>query len=338
MKRALLFGLVIFLWAGQASAAEVTLRLHHFLQLTSAVPANGITPWIEKIEAESNGRIKIEQYPSMQLGGSPTALYGQARDGFVDIIWTVLGYTPGIFPTAEAFELPFIAGKAAPTSYAFHHYMVENGQKDLEGVHPLALHVHSPGVLHVKGKAVRKVADLKGKKLRGPTRVITHMLGAFGAIPVGMPVPAVPEALSKGVIDGAALPYEVTVPLKIAELTTGHTGFAEPPYLYTAAIGLLMNKERYDSLPPDLREIIDRNSGPELARIIGGVMDAADVEGIRLAEADDGEVIFLDNDAKREWQDAAAPVIDNWVSEMNSNNYDGEGLLAKAKEAIAKYQ
>ena len=97
---------------GSANAADVTLRFHQFLSLKADIPARGIEPWIKKIEEESNGRIKIEHYPSMQLGGAPPSLYGQARDGVVDIIWTVLGYTPGLFPTAEAFELPFMTGDA----------------------------------------------------------------------------------------------------------------------------------------------------------------------------------------------------------------------------------
>ena len=100
----------VALLTSAANAADVTLRFHQFLSLKADIPAQGIEPWIKKIEEESNGRIKIEHYPSMQLGGSPPSLYGQARDGVVDIIWTVLGYTPGLFPTVEAFELPFMTG------------------------------------------------------------------------------------------------------------------------------------------------------------------------------------------------------------------------------------
>ena len=106
-----------------ANSADVTLRFHQFLSLKADIPAHGITPWIKKIEEESNGRIKIEHYPSMQLGGSPPSLYGQARDGVVDIIWTVLGYTPGLFPTVEAFELPFMTGDAESSSVALQKYM-----------------------------------------------------------------------------------------------------------------------------------------------------------------------------------------------------------------------
>ncbi len=214
--------------ASAAMAQEVTLRLHQFLPLQAAIPANAIQPWIDKIEAESGGRIKIEHYPSMQLGGAPSALYGQAKDGVVDIIWTLMGYTPGRFPVSEAFELPFMTGSSDAPSRAFHEYMMENAIEEFADTRPLVFHTHGPGWIH-SSKPIANLEDVSGQKLRGPTRVITSLLGKLGATPIGMPVPAVPEALSKGVIDGTVLPFEVTVPLRVSELVANHTGFETNP-------------------------------------------------------------------------------------------------------------
>ena len=321
--------------ATTAQAADVTLRFHQFLSLKADIPARGIEPWIKKIEAESNGRIKIEHYPSMQLGGAPPSLYGQARDGVVDIIWTVLGYTPGLFPTAEAFELPFMTGKAESSSVAFQKYMEANGMGDFKDVHPLGFHTHGPGIMHVKGDAIKQISDLKGKKLRGPTRVITGMLEELGATAVGMPVPAVPESLSKGVIDGAVIPYEVSVPLKIAQLTDAHTGFEGDTGLYTATFGVIMNKAAYEAMPADLRAIIDRNSGVEMARLFGRAMDEADVNGLRIAKESGNDVVEISLANKQKWIAAVQPVIDGWISEMDSKGIDGAGLVAAARAAIA---
>ena len=149
--------------AVSAQAADVTLRFHQFLPIPAAIPGGAIEPWIAKIEAESGGRIEIEHYPSMQLGGAPPALYGQARDGVVDIVWTVLGYTPGLFPSAEAFELPFMTGNAEAGSVAFQKYMEANGMGDFKEVHPLGFHIHGPGIIHTKGGAVTSLDDMKGK-------------------------------------------------------------------------------------------------------------------------------------------------------------------------------
>ena len=318
-----------------ANAADVTLRFHQFLSLKADIPAHGITPWIKKIEEESNGRIKIEHYPSMQLGGSPPSLYGQARDGVVDIIWTVLGYTPGLFPTVEAFELPFMTGDAESSSVALQKYMEAYGMDDFKDVHPLGFHTHGPGIMHVKGDAIRQISDLKGKKLRGPTRVITGMLEELGATAIGMPVPAVPESLSKGVIDGAVIPYEVSVPLKIAELTDAHTGFEGDTGLYTATFGVIMNKAAYQNMPEDLRAILDRNSGVEMARLFGRAMDKADINGKRIAQEAGNDVVEISLADKAAWVTAVQPVIDGWIAEMDAKGLDGAGLVKAARAAIA---
>ena len=318
-----------------ANAADVTLRFHQFLSLKADIPAHGITPWIKKIEEESNGRIKIEHYPSMQLGGSPPSLYGQARDGVVDIIWTVLGYTPGLFPTVEAFELPFMTGDAESSSVALQKYMEAYGMDDFKDVHPLGFHTHGPGIMHVKGDAIRQISDLKGKKLRGPTRVITGMLEELGATAIGMPVPAVPESLSKGVIDGAVIPYEVSVPLKIAELTDAHTGFEGDTGLYTATFGVIMNKAAYQNMPEDLRAILDRNSGVEMARLFGRAMDKADINGKRIAQEAGNDVVEISLADKAKWVAAVQPVIDGWIAEMDAKGLDGAGLVNAARAAIA---
>jgi TRAP-type C4-dicarboxylate transport system substrate-binding protein len=317
-----------------AMAQEVTLRLHQLLPLKATIPAQAITPWIEKVEAESNGRIKIEHYPSMQLGGSPSALYGQAADGVVDIIWTVLGYTPGRFKKTEAFELPFMTGNAETASRAFHEYVEANGMDEFQDTHPIVFHVHGPGYFH-SNKPINKLSDLAGQKLRGPTRMITGMIAKLGATPIGMPVPAVPESISKGVIDGALIPWEVTLPLKMSELTKYHAGFATSPGLYAATFIMTMNKAKYDSLPDDLKKVIDDNSGPDAAALFGAAMDGGDKTGRGVSEKAGNVIVELD-DQRAEWVEAVKSVTDDWIAEMDSNGLDGAALVASAKEFIAK--
>jgi len=320
--------------ATAAAAQEVTLRLHQFLPPQATIPANAIDPWIAKVEAESDGRIAIQHFPAMQLGGSPPSLYDQARDGVVDIIWTVLGYTPGRFQKTEAFELPFMVTTGEATSRAFHEYVAEHAMDEFADVYPIVLHTHGPGLLHVKGDGVQSIEDMEGLKVRGPTRVITGMLERLGASAVGMPVPAVPEALSKGVIDGAVIPWEVTIPLKVPELVDTHTGFEGEHGLYTATFGMVMNKNAYDSLPDDLKAVIDANSGPEVAAMFGAAMDAGDLVGKeRAAEA--GNAIYMLDPAP--WREAAQPVIDDWIASMNEAGADGEMLVERARELISKH-
>ncbi len=319
--------------AGPATAAEVTLKLHQFLPLKAAIPGKFLEPWSEKVEKESGGRIEVEHYPSMQLGGKPPELAQQVTDGVVDMVWTVLGYTPGRFPRAEAFELPFMVTNGEQTSIAFQKYADKHMQNDFPGLKIIAVHAHGQGLIHSKSP-VNKLEDLQGMKLRGPTRVITSLLEELGAVAVGMPVPAVPEAVSKGVIDGAVIPWEVTLPLKMTELVGNHTGFSGDRGLYTATFMFAMNKGSYDALPDDLKKVIDDNSGVAAAAWAGRVMDEVDQIGQAKAQKSGNTIITLDEAEAARWKAAAAPVVDAWVAEMDAKGMDGTGLAADARALL----
>jgi TRAP-type C4-dicarboxylate transport system substrate-binding protein len=322
---------------GPALAQDVTLKLHQMLPPQAEIPAKFITPWIEKVEHESGGRIKIHHFPAMQLGGKPPALFDQARDGVVDIIWTVAGYTPGRFPISEVFELPFIPGSAEATSKAAWDYYERHLSDELKDVHVLAVHVHGPGLLHIKGEGVRSLEDMAGKKLRAPTRIINKMLDTLGASPVGMPVPAVPEALSRGLIDGAVIPWEITRPLHIADLVETHTSFSGDRGLYTAFFLFVMNKASYERLPDDLKAVIDANSGLETSAWAGRVMGEGDAPARQIAVDKGNTLVTLDEAETERWKQAAQPVIDDWVAEMNDQGEDGMALYQEAQALIAKH-
>ena len=262
------------LMAPQAlQAQEVTLRVHQFLGPNGTVPADFIIPWAEKVSEESGGRMNVEVYSAMSLGGTPAALYDQAREGVVDIIWTVAGYTPGRFPVSETFELPFIMADAESTSRAAWRFYEEHMQEETADVHMLAVHVHGPGVFHMRAPAIERVEDLQGRTVRGPTRITTRLLETLGATAVGMPVPAVPESLSRNVIEGAVIPWEVTQVLRVPELVDTHTEFGGSRGLYSTFFFFAMNRDSYESLPDDLRAVIDANSGIEASAWAGRIPD-----------------------------------------------------------------
>lgn len=166
---------------------SVTLKFHTFMAPQSNVWLNMHKAWMDKVEKDSGGRIKFEAYPAMQLGGSPVQLYDQARDGVADIVWTLPGNTPGRFPRIEVFELPFMMNNAEATSKAYWEYVQTVAKDEFREVQPIALQVHGPGMFHMRSKLIKTADDLRGSKVRGPTRRITKMLGLLGATPVGMP-------------------------------------------------------------------------------------------------------------------------------------------------------
>lgn len=317
---------------GSAWAQETTLRVHQMLPAQATIPADAIAPWAERIEEKSDGRIKMELYPAMQLGGAPPQLFDQAKDGVVDVIWTVLGYTPGRFPISEAFELPFMVSSGEATSRAFQEYVETYAMDEFEGVKLIAVHTHGPGLFHMKDP-VNSLEDLNGKKVRGGSRIINEMLVSLGAEPIGMPVPAVPEALSTGVIDGTTIPWEVTTALRTSELVHNHTGFSGDRGLYTQTFALVMNLDTYNNLPDDLKAIIDEESGAEIAAEFGRAMDMGDEKGLAVAEELGNNIITLDEEETQRWKDAAEPIIENWISSTE----DGQMLYDAARELVAKY-
>jgi TRAP-type C4-dicarboxylate transport system substrate-binding protein len=320
-----------------ATAQEVTLRVHQFLPAQAPVPRNFIAPWAKKVDEESKGRIKVELFPTMQLGGSPPQLYDQAKDGVVDIVWTLPGYTPGRFPRTEAFELPFIAGNAEQTSQAAWDYYEKHLRDEFKDVKVIAVHTHGPGLIHAKGNGIRRLEDMKGVKLRAPTRIINELMKTLGATPVGMPVPQMPEALSRGVIDGTVVPWEVTAPLKVAELVNTHTNFEGNRSLYVAFFVFAMNQKKYDSLPADLKKVIDANSGKMASQWVGKVMDEGDAPGLAIAQKRGNAIVTLDAKETARWKQASQSVIDAWIKEMDGKGMNGKQLVEDARAMIAKY-
>lgn len=314
-------------------AQEVTLKLHQFLPAQASVPKQILDVWADKVEADSDGRIKIDRYPAMQLGGRPPELVDQVIDGVADIIWTVTGYTPGRFPSSEAFEMPFIMSNGEDTSRAYWQY-VEKNMLDTEfaDLKMLGVWVHGPGLIHSKDP-ITSVADLNGVKLRAPTRVTNKMFTDMGATTVGMPVPAVPEALSKGVIDATVIPWEVTTALKVSELVGNHTVWPDNA-LYTTTFIWAMNKDKYEALSDDLKKVIDDNSGEEFSAFAGKTMQEADQQGFDFANDRGNNIINLDEAQVQEWKDAAAPIETWWVEEVGKAGLDGQALLDEAKALI----
>lgn len=317
---------------------SVTLKFHTFMAPQSNVWLLMHKPWMEKVEKESNGRIKFEAYPAMQLGGTPVQLYDQAKDGVVDIVWTLPGNTAGRFPRIEAFELPFMMNNAEATSKAYWEYVQTVAPDEFKDTHVIALHVHGPGMFHTKEKQIRTVADLRGLKMRGPTRQVTKLLGAVGATPVGMPLPQIPDALSKGVIDGCVIPWEVVPSVKVHELTKFHSEFpSNAPALYTTTFVMAMNKAKYDSLAPDLKRVIDANSGLATSAWLGKTQQANDPAG-RKPAADRGNTIYQITPADaQEFVKRSSAIDDEWVADMDKRGFNGKQLLQTARDLIAKH-
>ena len=323
---------------GYAQAPQVTLRMHHFLPAVSNGHAKFLAPWVQKVQQESGGRIKIDIFPSMQLGGAPPQLYDQARDGIADIVWTLPGNTPGRFPIGETLELPFVPHrKAIVNSLALQEFAAANLRDEFREVHPICFWAHDHGLVHAN-KPVKTLDDMKGLKLRFPTRLAGEALRSLGVSAVGMPIPQVPESLAQRVIDGTVVPWEVVPSIKVHELVKNHTEIPGSPTFYTATFILAMNKPKYDSLPADLKAVIDANSGMAAAAMAGKVWDEQAIVVSEMVKARGNTIITLTTEEAARWQKATEPVIENWLKTTKERGLDGGKLLDSMRAAIKKHE
>jgi TRAP-type transport system periplasmic protein len=322
-----------------AAAQEVTLKFHHIWNPQAMASVQLIVPWCDKIASESAGKLKCQILPSMSGGGTPPQLVDRVKDGVDDLIITLPGYTAGRFPTTEVFELPFMTNSAEVGARATWDFFSKYSTKEFIGTKLLATWVHDEGYVHTNGRQVKTLADFKGLKMRAPTRQTNKLLATLGASPVGMPLPAIPDAVAKGTIDGFLLPWEVMPSLKLQEMVKFHSE-TDPsrPALYSATFVFAMNQARYDSLPADLKKVIDNNSGAALSQQIGKIWDSSQGAGRKAAQDRGNSFYMIPASELDNWVKASAPLYDDWVTDMDKRGNNGKAMLSEARELLVKYR
>jgi len=325
--------------AAPAAAQQITLKLHHLLPPQAPAHVQMLAPWAQDVEKASGGKVKIELYPAMALGGKPPELINQVRDGVVDIIWTVNGYTPSLFPRSEVFELPFVhTNNVIATNLAMRD-MFLNGAiaEDFKSVKVMFLHVHAGQGIQMADKEVRKPDDLKGLKMRIPTRTGAWIIEALGAAPAAMPVPALPQALQKKVVDGAFIPWEIIPSLKLQEVTKFQIEGQNRVRFGTTTFQVSMNPGTWAKLPPDVQKAFDANNGEARVRAVGKVWTDSEAGGLALAVKAGNKHIELTEAELALFKQKLEPVVQRWINEVKTVGVDGQALVNQARALIAKY-
>jgi TRAP-type transport system periplasmic protein len=319
----------------RADAPPTTLKLHHAFSAVAAVHDKFLAPWARKIEADCGNRIRIDLFPSMQLGGAPGQLLDQVRDGIADIVWATPSASPGRFPRSEAFELPFLLSpRALVNSKALADFAAANLRDEFREFHPLCFCCRDPGVLHT-GRAVNSIDDLKGLRLHVPNRLAAESVRALGAQGVSVPTPQVPMALSAHAIDGCLDPWDVVPGLRAHDSIKHHTDFNGA--LSSATFVLAMNNQTYERLPGDLKAAFDNNSGQVAASMAGAMWDLEAKAAVG-ATRDRGEaVVVIGGNDLAHWRRATEPVIAAWQKQMKERKLDGGKLLAEVRALVTKY-
>ena len=333
-----LMGLAMAFSAPLQAAPEFVFKLHHFLSAKAPAQTKMLEPWAAQVEKNSGGRVKIDIYPSMTLGGAPPQLINQVRDGVVDLVWTVNGYTAALFPRTEVFELPFIhTNNPGATSRAMYDMFKDDLASEYGGVEVMFLHVHAGQAFQMVDKQVRTPADLAGLKIRIPGRTGAWVIEALGAQPVGMPVPQLPQALSKKIVDGALIPWEIIPPLKLQDQTEYDIEGPNKSRFGTTTFQVSMNKARWDKLPADIKKAFRDASGPDWWQKVGEIWAANDDGGIAVAVKSGNKHIMLTDAEMGAFRTKLEPVVDRWIAEVKGKGIDGAALVAKARGLIAKY-
>jgi len=343
VKLAVAIGLLLAL-LDSTSAAETTekpiaLRVLHFLPASSPVHTKILVPWTERIVAETGGRLRFEVYPAMQLGGRPMELYDMVERGMVDIVWTLPSYTPGRFPLMEIFELPFMMTTRRATSRAAWAYYEKFAREEFADVVPLSMHVIGAGAFHMRDKQIARLEDLKDRRIRVPSRQSGATLRRLGAIPVDMPAFQINAALRDDQIDGALANWDFATSSRVINLTKFDCELSSGggENFQTSVIVVAMNKMRYTTLPPDLRAILDRNSGDALVSWLSGVWGDEEVEGRAAARALGNSVTEITPSEVERFKAGSATVIDEWIADVTATGKNGRELYKSAKELVAKF-
>ena len=314
----------------QQSQETTVLRFSHFWPATSTTNTEIFEYWAKNVEQDSNGRLKIEIFPSATLS-KPDATYDAVANGVVDIGSTLQGYTNGRFPLTQIVELPGLSNSATQLNCMLHSLydggVIANEYKD---THVLFMMGTGPGGLHTVDKPIRKPDDLKGMRIRGPSAITGNIIEAAGGTPVGLPVTDLYTSLQRGVLDGTSLPWDAMGSFKLTEITNTHTNI---PF-YSSPIIVTMNKDKYESLPDDLKKVIDDNSGKSMAKVAGKVFDEDDARYMAQAREKGDTIIDISNPLDDpDWQKPLNEGAQRYLKDLEKLGINAQEAYEKTKVA-----
>lgn len=314
-----------------ASAQTIELKLSHWGPPTH-VNQKVFLPWAEMIEKKSGGKLKVTVFPGGVLG-KPADHWDMGQNGVVDISWGTHNYTAGRFPLTSAMDLPFLINSSKGGSRALHEFYLKHLQKEHEKVKVLWLQCPAPFQLHMTKKAALTPADLAGVRIRTGGGQLSEIVKSLGAVPVALSVPETYNALERGVVDGTILPYEAAKAFKLAEVAKHVVDVR----IFTASQFTIMNLEKYNSLPPDLKAVIDELSGPWGAEFAGAAWDKAEDEGLAAIKAAGVQQHKITDEQRAAWREKTRIVEEEWVRSMEAKGLPAKQALADLRQLLKKH-
>lgn len=315
-----------------ASAAEVELRLSHWLPATHPVQPQGIEPWAKSIEEASNGRIHITIFPAQQLGAAPDH-YDMARDGIADITYTNPGYQAGRFPLYSLAEIPFHVKNATDGAAALHEWYAPLAKKEMSDVHFCLINPHDPGTIHSK-EPIHVPADIEGLNVRPAHATMARFVNLLGGASVQVPAPEAREALAKGTADAITFPWNSIYIFGIDEVTKYHL---DMPF-YISSQMLLFNKGTYEGLSPEDKKVIDDHCTPEWSKKFSEGWAANEASGRdKMVESSEHTLYEPTAEEVQEWRDAAKPLLEAWRKDVTEAGSDPDEVYDSYVDALKRH-
>jgi TRAP-type C4-dicarboxylate transport system substrate-binding protein len=333
---ALAAGPLAALLAAGAASAQVTLTLSSWVPPTHTLTENQ-KAWCEELGKRTQGKVKCNALP--RAVAAPPATFDAVRNGLVDVSFTVHGYTPGRFTFTQMVEVPFLGDSAEATSVAFQRMYNKYPQfaEEHKGVKVLAVFTHGPGIVLNTKRPVTKMDDLAGLKWRIGGGMVNDISKALGMNVTLKPAPESYELLSTGVMDGTLFPAESVEGFKIDKVIKYATRF--PGGLYNTSFVFMMNQAKYDSLPADVKKVVDEMSGEFAAKMLGRGWDNVDRRGLAFMQAAGVQFTQADAAFVKAVNEKTAPVIDAWVKAAEAKGLpNARRLLGEYRAEIKKLQ
>ena len=329
VKTTSLIGLMAFS-AAAVQAEDVTLRVGHLWPVVAAAHTDVVQAWADAVEADSDGRINVEVYPSGQLA-APPAQYDAVKNRIMDVTATVQGYNANRFPLTQVVELPGVSDSGKQGACILQNLMDEGHiDQEYSETKPIFIFAHGPGGFHIADTSIESPEDLKGLRIRRPTTVVGNILNELGAQPVGMPAPESYTSMQRGVIDGVALPWEGALSFRLNELSDSHT---EIGGLYTVAFIVTMNQSVYNNLSAENKAVIDANSGMDWSVRAGTVFDEQDTAGRQQAVDAGHEIIQIEGGTSNpEWAPYIERALETYLSEAEARGLPAREVYERALE------
>lgn len=293
-----------------AQSAPIKLKFSIFSPDKEVTYLTVFKPFAEAVSKESNGAVEIELFPNGALGRSPLQQAQMVLDGVADMAWIIASYTPGRFQDNEVFELPGLFRDLKEATLVFTRLVNGGKIKGYEEFFPIALLCTAPYSLHAR-TPINSIADIKGKKIRSSGALEGETIKALGAVPIGMPVTEVPEAISRGTIDGTTSHPAPLVDFGISRVTSAHY-FTR---LGVVPLTVLMNRKKFDSLPKAAQDAIRKYSGDWTAARFNEGVGAYNDTIVKQLQADPKRKVVMPPQADLDaMQPVFKSVIDAWVA------------------------